>query len=40
MKALIPVRSGSLRVKNKNLKPFAGSSLLELKVRQLLKIKI
>ena len=39
MKALIPVRSGSLRVKNKNLKPFAGSSLLELKVRQLLKIK-
>ena len=39
MKALIPARSDSLRVKNKNLKPFADSSLLELKVRQLLKIK-
>lgn len=37
IKAVIPVRSGSLRVKNKNLKPFAGSSLLELKIMQLLK---
>jgi CMP-N-acetylneuraminic acid synthetase len=37
--ALIPVRSGSVRVKNKNLKPFAGSNLLKLKIEQLLKIK-
>ena len=32
IKALIAVRSGSLRVKNKNIKPFAGSSLLEIKI--------
>ncbi|MAG12558.1 cytidylyltransferase [bacterium] len=38
IKALIPVRSGSVRVLNKNIRPFAGSSLLELKVKQLLKI--
>ena len=36
IKALIAVRSGSLRVKNKNIKPFAGSSLLEIKIKQLL----
>ena len=40
IKALVPVRSGSMRVKNKNIRPFAGSTLLELKIRQLLNIKI
>ncbi len=39
MTAVIPVRAGSQRVKNKNIKPFAGSSLLEIKIRQLLEIK-
>lgn len=38
IKALIPVRSGSERVKNKNIRPFAGSSLLEVKIKQLLRI--
>lgn len=38
VKALIAVRSGSLRVKNKNIRPFAGSSLLEIKIQQLLKV--
>ncbi|GAA5118457.1 acylneuraminate cytidylyltransferase family protein [Luteolibacter yonseiensis] len=35
IKAIVPVRAGSQRVKNKNIKPFAGSSLLELKIREL-----
>ncbi len=39
IKALIPVRSGSQRVANKNLRPFAGTSLLEIKIRQLQRIK-
>lgn len=39
IKALIPVRAGSERVKNKNIRPFAGSSLLEIKIKQLLSIK-
>ena len=39
IKALIPVRAGSVRVKNKNIRPFAGSTLLEVKIRQLLRIK-
>ena len=39
IKALVAVRSGSVRVQNKNLRPFAGSSLLELKLRQLKRIK-
>ena len=38
IKALIPVRSGSVRVKNKNIAPFAGSSLLEIKIQQMLRI--
>lgn len=38
MTAVIPVRAGSSRIKNKNIKPFAGSSLLELKIRQLQEI--
>ena len=33
--AIIPVRAGSVRVKNKNIAPFAGSSLLEIKIKQL-----
>jgi len=38
LKALVPVRAGSERVINKNIRPFAGSNLLELKVNQLLRI--
>lgn len=38
IKALIPVRSGSVRVKNKNIRPFAGSSLLEIKIKQMKRI--
>lgn len=38
-KAIITVRSGSKRVKNKNLKPFAGSNLLEIKIKQMQRIK-
>lgn len=36
--SIIPVRKGSQRVKNKNKKPFAGSSLLEIKISQMLKL--
>lgn len=39
IKALIAVRSGSERVVNKNIRPFAGSNLLDLKIRQLKSIK-
>ena len=39
IKALIPARAGSVRVKNKNVRPFAGSTLLEVKIRQLMRIK-
>lgn len=39
IKALVAVRSGSERVLNKNLRPFAGSNLLELKLKQLKSIK-
>lgn len=38
IKALVAVRSGSMRVKNKNMRPFAGSSLLEIKLAQLKRI--
>lgn len=38
IKALVAVRAGSQRVKNKNIRPFAGSSLLEVKLNQLLRI--
>ncbi len=38
LKALVAVRSGSQRVKNKNIRPFAGSSLLEIKLKQLKRI--
>lgn len=37
--AVIPVRIGSERVKNKNLKSFADTSLLELKIDNLLQVK-
>ena len=33
--AIIPVRAGSKRVVNKNLRPFAGSNLLQRKINQL-----
>ena len=36
--AVIPVREGSRRILNKNIRPFAGSSLLELKIQQLKRI--
>lgn len=39
IKALVAVRSGSLRVENKNLRPFAGSNLLEIKLEQLKRIR-
>lgn len=38
IKALIAARSGSLRVQNKNIRPFAGSTLLEVKIEQLKRI--
>lgn len=36
--AVIPVRKGSQRVKDKNLRPFAGTTLLESKINMLLKV--
>ena len=39
IKALIAARSGSERVLDKNTRPFADSSLLEIKIRQLMRIK-
>ena len=36
--AVIPVRKGSVRVKNKNIKPFADSNLLKIKIEQLKSI--
>lgn len=39
IKALVAVRSGSQRVQNKNIRPFAGSSLLEIKLAQLKRIR-
>lgn len=38
IKALIAVRSGSERVKNKNTRNFADSTLLEIKIKQLARI--
>ena len=38
IKALVAVRSGSVRVINKNIRPFAGTNLLELKLRQLKRL--
>lgn len=39
LKALIPVRKGSQRVLDKNIRPFCDSSLLEIKIEQLKRIK-
>lgn len=36
--AVIPVRKGSQRVKDKNLRPFAGTSLLDIKIKALLQV--
>lgn len=36
--AVIPVRKGSQRVKDKNLRPFAGTSLLDVKINMLLQV--
>ncbi len=36
--AIVPVRGGSERVINKNLRPFAGSDLLRIKIAQLLAV--
>ncbi|MGM8362814.1 acylneuraminate cytidylyltransferase family protein [Flavobacterium sp. ARAG 55.4] len=37
--AVIPIRKGSQRVINKNLRPFAGSDLLTIKINNLKKVK-
>jgi CMP-N-acetylneuraminic acid synthetase len=37
--AIVPVRKGSQRVKNKNFKPFADSNLLEIKLNVLKQVK-
>lgn len=39
IKALVAVRSGSLRVQDKNIRRFCDSTLLELRVKQLIQIK-
>lgn len=39
IKALVAVRSGSQRVQNKNVRSFVGSSLLEIKLAQLKRIR-
>lgn len=39
IKALIAARSGSQRVKNKNIRKFASSNLLEIKINQLKRIR-
>ncbi len=36
--AVIPIRKGSQRVKDKNLRPFANTTLLELKIESLLEV--
>jgi N-acylneuraminate cytidylyltransferase len=36
--AIIPVREGSRRLKNKNIAPFAGSNLLVNKIKQLKEV--
>lgn len=39
LKAIIPARSGSTRVVNKNIRPFADSNLLVIKIEQLKRIR-
>jgi N-acylneuraminate cytidylyltransferase len=36
--AVIPIRTGSQRVKDKNLRPFADTNLMELKIKNLLQV--
>ena len=36
--AVIPIRSGSQRVKDKNLRPFANTTLMENKINSLLQV--
>lgn len=36
--AVIPIRSGSQRVKDKNLRKFGDTCLMELKIRNLMKV--
>lgn len=36
--AVIPIRKGSQRVRDKNLRPFAGTNLMELKIKTLLRV--
>lgn len=36
--AVIPIRSGSQRVRDKNLRPFADTNLMELKIKNLLQV--
>jgi len=38
IKALVPVRSGSVRVANKNIRPFCNSTLLQEKLKHLLEV--
>lgn len=38
IKALVAVKEKSVRVENKNIRPFFGSNILELKIRQLKRI--
>lgn len=38
--AVVPVRKGSVRVKNKNLKPFADKTLLQIKIEQLQQVSL
>lgn len=37
---IIPCRAGSTRVKNKNFRPFSDSNLLEIKIKQALKLNL
>mgnify|MGYP000573732810 CR=1 FL=1 len=37
---VIAVRKGSLRVKNKNIRTFANSNLLELKIKQIKRVSL
>jgi N-acylneuraminate cytidylyltransferase len=36
--AVIPVRRGSQRVRDKNMRPFAGTTLLDIKIQMLMKV--
>ena len=38
--AIVPVRKGSKRIRNKNFKNFAGSNLLEIKLKSLKKVNL